>query len=781
MVISRSIGARVKRKEDPRLITGGATYVDDVRLPDMLYMAILRSPHAHARIKKIDTRKGRRHPGVVAVLAGKELRRVCGPVPADYVKGNTVERSPLTWDKVRHVGDPVAAVVATDRYIAWDALEFIQVEYEPLPAVVDLEQAVRRDAPRIHEQFKSNVAYRETTKEGDVEKAFKEADVVVKGRFTIPRLIPMAIEPRAVVAQYQPGPGTLTVWCTTQNPHILRARLASMLRLPENKVRAIAPEVGGGFGSKIDVYPEEAIVSVFSMKLGRPVKWCGERREEFLSTIHGRGQIQEIELAVKRDGTVLGLRSHIIADLGAYCFLFTPIVPTLTTGMLTQGYHISNIEIHLTGVYTTKTPYDAYRGAGRPEATYLMERGMDLVAHELNLDPAEVRRKNFISPGAFPYKTATGITYDSGDYEAPLNKALERAAYERLRQEQRQARREGKLMGIGLACYVEICGMGPSADLSATGGWESATVRVERTGKVTVLTGISPHGQGQETTFAQIVTDYLGVPFEDVVVHHGDTAMVQEGIGTWGSRGLAVGGAALVKALVRVREKAQQIAAHLLGVRPDQVEFMEGRFYHVDLPEKFVSFPDVAAKAYIPEGFPRDIEPGLEASAYFEPPSATFPFGTHIAVVDVDPETGEVTLRRFIAVDDVGVRISPLLVEGQVHGGVAQGIAQALHEEVVYDENGQLVTGTLMDYAVPTAEMLPPFETDSTVTPTPVNVLGAKGAGEVGAIGAPPAVVNAVADALASQGIHPRDVQMPVKAGNVWSLIQKAKRRRRGG
>lgn len=777
MVISKIVGARIKRKEDPRLITGGGTYTDDVRLPGMLYMAVLRSPYAHASIKRIDVSKALGHPGVVAVLTGEEVKQVCGPLPAlGPLEGmKLAQRLPLAVNKVTHVGEGVAAVVAESRYLARDALDLIDVDYEPLPAVVDPEKAIQRRAPVIHEELKTNLAYSIKASVGDVEGAFQRALGTVKARLVEQRLIPMAMECRAVVAHYEPGPGTLTLWDTTQNPHVLRNALAGMLHLPENRIRVIAPDVGGGFGSKIDVYPEEALAAIFSMRLGCPVKWAEERSENFISTIHGRGQIQEVEAAYDKDGLITAVRVRIWADLGAYCQIFTHAIPTLTLTMLNGVYKFSNMAWELYGVYTNKTPTDAYRGAGRPEATYLLERLVDLVAHRLAMDPAEVRRRNFIPKFTTPYKTAVGTVYDSGDYETALDKVLRLANYQKLRQEQQERLQRGdrKLLGIGLSTFVEICGFAPNMP-------DNATVRVEPSGAVTVFTGTSPHGQGEETSFAQIVAEQLGVPMEDVTVVHGDTLAIPQGGGTLGSRTLPVGGAAVYQAAQKVREKAINLASYLLKVTPDKVTYEGGHFFVEDIPDRKVSWKEVAEKAYSPPPeLPPDFEPGLVATVYFKPSNFTFPFGAHIAVVEVDRETGDVQVVNYFAVDDCGHRINPLLVEGQLHGGIAQGVAQALFEEVIYDENGQLLTNNLMNYAVPNPPMLPSFTLEASVTPTPVNPLGAKGVGELGTIGATPAVVNAVADALKPLGVDPAQVQMAVTPERVWRLIRQAQRRRR--
>lgn len=767
--IPKFVGARVRRREDPRLITGRATYVDDVRLPGTLHLAFLRSPYAHARIVRIDSSRARTAPGVVAVVTGAEVKDLAGPLPVASTQPGMrmVRRYPLAIDRVRHVGEPVAVVAATSREAARDALDLITVEYEPLPAVVEVEQALAPGAPRVHEEFPDNQAFVITHDGGDVERAFREADRVIALRLENQRVIPLPMEPRAVLAHRQGD--LLTVWLSTQIPHGARSYYAEIFGLPENQIRVIAPEVGGGFGAKADIYAEEVMTVALALKLGRPVKWTADRREEFVGMSHGRGQVDFVEAAVKNDGTVLGLRLRVLSDLGAYYQLFTAGIAPLTGLMAVGPYKIPNVHYEIVGVFTNKTPTDAYRGAGRPEATYLLERLMDVIARDLGLDPAEVRRRNLLEPHQFPYTTPTGAEYDSGNYRPTLERALAIVNYRQFREEQARLRAQGRYLGLGLSFYVEICGMGPSKAMGGQ-GWEQATVVVEKTGKVTVLAGISPHGQGQETTFAQIVADELGVTPEDVVVLHGDTAIVPKGVGTFGSRGLAVGGTALVMSLNKVKEKARQIAAHLLEAAVEDVVWENGRFVVRGVPGRGVTIQEIAAEAYDARRLPPGMEPGLTASSFFEPPNFTYPHGCHVAIVEVDPETGRVVLRRYVAVDDCGRVISPLLVEGQLHGGIAQGVAQALCEGVHYDESGQLITGSLMDYAVPTAHDLPAFELDRTETPTPVNPLGAKGVGEAGTIGSTPAVVNAVIDALAPFGV--RHIDMPLTPEKIWRAIQ---------
>jgi aerobic carbon-monoxide dehydrogenase large subunit len=772
---TRYIGKAMKRKEDPRLIQGLAHYVDDLQFAGMLHAAVIRSPHAHARIRSVDAGKARTASGVVAVLTGEDVRGAIGMIPcAAQIPGMKAALRPvLATEKVRFVGEPVAIVVASDRYLARDAADLVEVDYDPLPAVVDPEKAIEKSSPLLYDQFKDNIAYRWELEGGDVKKAFKQADRVVKQRMANQRLIPVAMEPRGVVADYKPGEKQLTVWSSTQIPHLLRTQIAGMLGIPEFSVRVITPEVGGGFGSKLNVYAEEALVAYLAMKLNKPVKWIESRRENFQNTIHGRDEINYFELAVKRDGSLLGLRARILADIGAYYQLLTPLIPTMTGLMICGCYKIPAVQIEILGVLTNKMATDAYRGAGRPEATYFIERAMDVVAAELKKDPIEIRRKNFPQPNEFPYTTPTGVTYDSADYQKSLDTLLKNSQYSKLRKEQAALRKKGRYMGIGLSTYVEICAMGPSSAMPA-GGWESATVRIEPSGKVNVLTGSSPHGQGQETTFCQIAADLLGVAPEDVLVIHGDTAIVPYGIGTFGSRATAVGGSALYRALEKLREKLAKIAGHQLGVDPAKLEFRDHKIFVKSEPKKSVAFGEAVGAAYVAKTLPPGMEPGLDATAFFEPSNFTFPFGAHLCVVEVDPDTGQVTLQKYFAVDDCGNVINPLLVEGQVHGGIAQSVGQALLEEAVYDEQGQLVTGELTDYALPRAADLPTFATARTVTPSPVNPMGVKGVGEAGTIGATPALVNAVVDALAPFGV--RHVDMPMKRERIWQLLRKTRR-----
>jgi aerobic carbon-monoxide dehydrogenase large subunit len=773
MAFTTMVGARIRRREDPRLITGRATYVDDVRQVGTVYAAFVRSPYGHAKITSIDTAELKGNPHVVAVYTGDDLHHAHNlksslPVAHKMPDLKTPPHYALALDEVRFVGDPVAIVVADSPYAARDAAEQVVVEYEQLPAVVDPEKAAA-GPPYVHESLGTNVAFTMPFSAGDPDTAFAQADVTIKQRIVNQRVAPVPIEPRSMVASYDAGMQQLTIYSATQIPHLLRTQLAVVLGLPENKIRAIAPEVGGGFGAKLNVYPEEVVVSWVAMQLECPVKYIETRSECFQAMIHGRDQIDDLEIAAKNDGTITGLRLKITANLGAYHQLLTPVVPTLTLLMAHGCYRFENIAAEVVGVFTNTMSTDAYRGAGRPEATFFIERAIDLVAQRLKLDPADVRRKNFIASTSFPHTTATGLTYDSGDYETTMDKALALVDYAGLRKQQEELRKQGRYLGIGLSTYVEVCGMGPSAAMPAA-GWDSATIRVEPTGSITVLTGISPHGQGEETTFAQIVADELGVPIDQVSVIHGDTDKVQYGVGTFGSRGTAVGGAALKLAIETIQAKAIKIAAHQWEANPDDVEYRDGKIQVKGDPSKSMTTAEAGFLAFMGDKLPPGLEPGLDATRRFEPPNFVFPFGTHVCVVEVDARSGEVKIVKYLAVDDCGRLLNPMIVEGQVHGGIAQGLSQALFEEVVYDDDGQLLTGTLMDYAIPHAEQVPHYELDHTVTATTVNPLGIKGIGEAGTIGSTPAIANAVIDALAPFGVA--HIDMPLKPEKLWAAMQ---------
>ena len=768
MAYSSLIGAKVRRKEDPRLITGRSTYVGDLRLPGMCYISFVRSPYAHAKIRHIDTTEAINVPGVVAVFTGEDLINDYEPMPmSSSGEGEAPDSSQetshthyaISIGKVRYVGEIIAAVVAETQEAATDAASKVQVDWEELPAVADIEAALSPDAPRLYDNTNSNVEHVWRYSNGDVNGAFKSAHKIIKQRMINQRLAGIPMEGRAVVASPDPMVGGVTVWSSTQAPHLSRGDIAKVLRLPENAVRVIAPEVGGGFGVKIGIYPEDVALAAIARRLNIPVKWVETRSENLMATTHGRAQITTLEAAVDKDGKVQALKMHILADVGAYPV--APGIAELTGRMSTGVYDIPAVEIEATCVYTNTTPVAAYRGAGRPEAAYYIERMMDIIADELGLDPAEVRRRNFIPPHAFPYRTATGELYDSGEYDKALTKALELAGYDSLREEQRRLRDQNSniLIGIGISCYVEMCGFGP---------YDSAIVRVDPSGNVTVFTGISPHGQGQETTFAQIVADTLGVDYEKIIVRHGDTRETPQGMGTMGSRGLVVGGSALVKAVDKIRQKATKIAAHILEAAPEDIEVLNGKYQVRGVPSRSVTFAEIADRAYS-DDLPEGMEPGLESVDFFKPPELVYPFGAHVAVVEIDKDTGVIHLRDYVSVDDCGRRISPMLVEGQVHGGLAQGISQALYEAVVYDSQGQLLTGTLMDYNVPRATQLPSFRTDKTETPTPHNPLQAKGIGEAATIGSTPAVANAVVDALEPFSI--RHIDMPFWPEKIWRII----------
>ena len=776
---TRYIGSSIKRREDPRLLTGRATYVDDLAPAQTLAAVFVRSPYAHARIKGIKTEAARAMPGVVTVVTGADVEGSMRPVPIIWrlpdMKAPT--RRAITIDKARFVGDIVAAVVAESRAMAEDAAELVEVDYEVLPAVTNQEAAMQPGAPLLHDDVPQNTAFTWMLTGGD-QSVFDAAEVKVQVRLVNQRLVANFMETRGVLAQWQPMTGELTLWSSTQIPHLVRLQLTRSLDVPEHKIRVIAPEVGGGFGSKQNFYPEEMIIPILAMRLNRPVKWTEERREHHLATTQGRDHIQNAELVGSRDGRITGLRVISRANLGAYFSMFAPAVPTGLFGLVLSGvYKIPSISCQVDGVLTNTTTVDAYRGAGRPEATHLVERLVDMFAAEIGMDPVEVRRKNFIQPDEFPYTTATGVIYDSGNYEAALDKALEMVGYDQLRQEQAEARAAGRLLGIGICSFVEICGAAPSQILGGAGagfgGWEGCTMRVLPTGKVMVCTGSSTQGQGHETTFAQIVADQLSLPLEDIEIVHGDTAQVQFGIGTFASRSTAVGGTAAVLSAQKIRDKALKIAAHLLEASADDVVLEEGQFRIRGVPGRGIGWSEVALQSFQAHNYPAGLEPGLEATTLFDPPNFTWPFGTHICVTEVDPETGQVQVLRYVAVDDCGNLINPMIVDGQIHGGITQGLSQALYEGVEYDENGQPLTGSLLDYVVPTAVQTPSYETAHTITPTPVNPLGVKGVGEAGTIAASAAVVNSVVDALSQFGI--RHLDMPLKSERVWRAIQTAR------
>lgn len=782
------IGASVRRKEDARFLTGRGMYTDDINRPGQLHAYILRSPHPHADLGTIDTSKAAKAKGVVAVFTGADMAKDnVGGLPCGWAikfkDGSPMKKPPhppLAIGRVRYVGDQVAVVIADSREAAKDAAELIEVDYKPLGAVATTTEAIKPAAPQLWDVAPGNTCYDwELGDKGATDAAFKTAHKVAKIELINNRLIPNAMEPRAAIGDFDPASGDFTLYTTSQNPHVIRLLMgAFVLHIPESKLRVVAPDVGGGFGSKIYQYPEEVIVLHASRTLKRPVKWTARRAESFVSDSHGRDHETEMELAVDANGKVLGLRGKTVANVGAYLTLFGPVTPTYLHGTLLNGaYRFAAIYYEVTAAFTNTTAVDALRGAGRPEATYIVERMMDRMALELGEDPVEFRRKNFIQPDQFPYQTPVALLYDSGNYEGALDKALGIANYKALRDEQAAARAKGRYLGIGLSSWVEACGLAPSAIVGSLGAqaglWESAVVRVMPSGKVEVLTGSHSHGQGHETAFAQVAADELQIPIEHVSIVHGDTSRIPFGWGTYGSRSGPVGGAALKVAAGKIRDKASRIAAHLLEAAPEDVEYVDGKFTVKGVPERFKTFGDVALMAHLAHNYPADLEPGLEASAFYDPKNWVYPFGTHVALVEVDAETGHVTLRRYIAVDDCGPAINPLIVEGQVHGGVAHGTGQALFENATYDDQAQLTSGSFLEYTMPRADDLPAFELGSTVTPSPHNPLGIKGIGEAGTIASTAAVANAVVDALRPFGITHLD--MPFTAEKVWRAMRGGK------
>ena len=770
------LGRARLRKEDARLVTGQTNWTDNIVLPGMLHMAFLRSPHAHAKITRVDVGPARNQPGVIAAFSGADFGDGQGSLPCAWpVTPDIVipAHPPMATDEVRYVGEAVAVVVARNRYEAADALEAIEVDYEPLPPVLDIRTALDEDSPKVHEA--GNKSFVWPFGNGDIEAAFSGAPVVLERTYRQQRLIPCAMEPRAVVAASTGD--EVTLWSATQIPHVLRVMLALVTGIPEQDIRVIAPDVGGGFGSKLQVTAEEVLAVLITRKLGRPVKWTESRSEGNMTVHHGRDQWQRIRIAADSDGRIRGLDVDLLADMGAYLMLVTPGVPLLGAFMFNAIYKMDAYAFKCTGVFTTKMPTDAYRGAGRPEATFAIERTMDELANELGLDPLELRERNWIKHEEFPYTTIAGLTYDSGNYEAATAKAKELFRYDELRQEQaeRNARNDPVRLGIGISTFTEMCGLAPSRVLGSlsygAGGWESASIRMLPTGKVEVVTGSSAHGQGHETAWSQIVADQLGVPFEDIRVLHGDTQVAPKGMDTYGSRSLAVGGMALVGACDKVIEKAKVIAAGMIEAAADDLEWTPGRFSVRGDPEKSVTIGEIALAAFAAHNLPDGVEPSLDSDHTYDPENFSFPHGTHLCATEVDTETGMVTIRSYVAVDDVGKVVNPLIVEGQVHGGIAQGIAQALYEEAVYDDAGNLVTSTLADYLVPSAADLPSYVTSRTESPSG-NRLGVKGVGEAGTIASTPAVVNAIVDALRPLGVP--DVTMPCTPERVWRAIQTA-------
>lgn len=784
------IGKAVKRVEDKRFLTGKGRYTDDIVLPGMLYAYIVRSPYAHAKINNIDTSRAEKMDGVVKIYTGKDIADSgINGIPTgwqvNFKNGDTMKEPPhplLVADKARYMGDGVAVVIAESREEARDAADEIDIDWEELPAVANAKKATEDGAPLVHDEAPNNKCFdwELGNPKEEVDKAMKQAHHITTLEFTNQRVIPNAMETRAAIGQYEEATGKYTLYTTSQNPHLTRLLLcAFVLGIPEHRVRVVAPDVGGGFGSKIFHYAEEALMIWCSERLKRPVKWTSDRSEAFMTDAHGRDHISKAEMGFDKEGNVLALRVKTHANLGAYLSTFAPCVPTWLHGTLMQGLYVTpKINVDVTGVFTNTVMVDAYRGAGRPEATYLLERLMDTAALEMDMDPAELRLKNFIPPfdGVEQpgYQTQVALQYDSGNYHAVLKRALEMVGYEKFRKEQAEARKEGKLLGIGFSTYIEACGIAPSAVVGALGAraglYEVGQVRVQPTGKVSVFTGAHSHGQGHETTFAQVVADRLGIPLDDVEIIHGDSDSVAFGMGTYGSRSLAVGGSAIVKSLDKIIEKGAKIAAHKLEASEEDLEFAEGK-WTVKGTDKSIAFGDVALTAYVPHDYPEGVEPGMDFSSFYDPANFTYPYGAHVAIVEVDRDTGHTKLKRFIAVDDVGNVINPMIVDGQIHGGLAQGIGQALFEGAMYDEDAQLINGSYMDYTMPRADDLPSFEIDRTVTPCPHNPLGVKGAGEAGCIGSTPAVVNAVMDALRPFGIK-KDLEMPLTPERVWRHMQ---------
>ena len=786
------IGQSVKRVEDQRFITGKGQYTDDITLPGMTFATFIRSPLAHANIKNIDLSAAKNAPGYVASFVGGDIPEAIAGVPCgwqvDFKNGDTMKEPPhplLARTKALHVGDGIAVVIAETQAQAKDAAAMVEVEYEELPAVTDISEALKDGAPQLHDGVPNNKIFDWELGSGldAVDSALASAANVTKLDIVNQRLIPNAIEPRCAIGDYDDSRDYHTLYTSSQNPHVIRLLMcAFVLGLPEHKVRVVAPDVGGGFGSKIFHYAEEALMVWVAKQIKRPVKWTAERTESFLSDGQGRDHKTKAQMGFDSDGKMVALKVETDANLGAYLSTFSTAVPTYLHGTLMQGlYTTPAVHITVNAGVTNTAAVDAYRGAGRPEATYVIERLVETAAAEMGVDPAELRLKNFIPPfdgsDAEPgYQTQVALQYDSGNYEGVLNRLLEMSDYENLKKERETARANGKLMGIGFSTYIEACGIAPSAVVGSLGAraglFEAANIRVEPTGSVTLFTGSHSHGQGHETTFAQLIADDLGIPLENVEIVHGDTGKVPFGMGTYGSRSLAVGGSAIVKSLEKIKEKGAKIAAHLLEASAEDLDFADGK-WTVKGTDKSVAFGDVSLTAYVPHNYPEGLEPGLDETSFYDPTNFTYPFGAYMAVVEVDPDTGKVDLKRFIACDDVGNVVNPMIVDGQIHGGVAQGIGQALLEGAVFDESGQLNTASYLDYAMPRADDLPSFELDRTVTPCPHNPLGAKGCGEAGTIGSTPAVVNAVLDALRPMGVT--DLEMPLSPQRVWAAMQQAK------
>lgn len=774
-VTPRFFGAAIRRKEDPRFITGTGSYLDDIKLPKMLYAAFVRSPYAHAKIKRIDVGDAVRSSKVVAYLTGEEVARLSRPLAiTQNIPGLRIPNHyPLAVGKARFVGDPLVALAVEDRYSVEDIIEKVSVEYEPLEAVANMESASRNGAPLIHEGYGDNVAFDWKYNGGDVERAFREADYVFEDEFTVSRQMGFPIEPRAVMASFDQFSNYLTVWSTTQFPHQLRTELSRMLGFQQQNMRVVAPDVGGGFGSKIDVYSEEAIVPLLAIKAKRPVKWVATRSEDFQSTVHAREQEHGVQAAFKKDGTLLGIKSRIRADLGAYLQFFG-VAPVIVCAVNVPGaYRLQNYSVDVKCYFTNKVPYGSYRGFGQPKACLVIERSLEEAARELKLDPAGVRKKNLIRKEDFPYHSITGLTYDSGNYHEALEIGLKAINYDSLRKEQVRLRERGRHIGIGIACYSEHTGYAPSSYVAKIGvqhgGYESAEVKVDPSGGVIVATGASPHGQGLETTLAQVCADELGIDIEKVKVIHSDTSRTPYSVGTLGSRGAVTAGGSVMLASRKIRDKAVKIAAHMLEARPEDVELEGGRAFVKGAAQKGIAFEEIAAAAYLAHDLPKGLEPGLEASHYFDPEGLVFSFSIHLAVVEVDVTTGKVEFRKYFVVHDCGKVINPLIVDGQIHGGTAQGIAGALLESLIYNDEGQFLTSTLMDYTIPTSLDIPNIESAHMETPSPITPGGMKGMGEGGTIASFAATANAVADAL--RPFEVRVNQLPLTPEVIWKII----------
>lgn len=786
----KMVGQAIKRREDPRLIAGAGQFIDDLRLPGMLHIALVRSPYAHAKIMRIDVSPALAMPGVVAAYTGNDFMDL-NPLPAAWqagrVKNNAVTPRVLAVNEVHLAGDPVAVVVAENAYLARDAAAAVAVEYEALPVVVDARKAAKEGAPQLHEEAPNNIVFEWSCgKEAEVvDQALAAADVTAELHIINQRLIPTPMEPRGSIARYDPGTGDYTLWMTSQAPHVMRLLIAAfVMGIPEQKIRTISPDVGGGFGSKIFCYYDMPLTMAISRKLGgRPIKFFEDRVENYVSTTHGRDHITDVEVGASQDGKITALKVRTWANIGAYFSTIAAGIPTTLYGRMIAGcYKIPNIRVDVTGTYTNTAMVDAYRGAGRPEAACVIERVCDAVAAATGVDPAEVRRKNFIQPEDFPYDTGVGmLPYDSGNYEGALDKALELAGYAGLRAEQQRRLESGaqKLLGIGLSSYVEVCGVAPSKWIGLPGEgwgaglWESANIRVQLTGKTVVTTGSLPHGQGHETTFAQLVSDKLGIPYDDIQIKHSDSLGTPFGFGSYGSRSLTVGGTAIYKSTDKIIDKVKKLGAHMLEASEEDIEFEDGKVFVKGSPDANKTIQEVALAAHVGYDLPEGMEPFLDETTYYDPPNCTFPFGTHVCVVEVDRESGEVDVVKYLAVDDVGNMINPLIVGGQLHGGIAQGLSQALYEGAYYDDDGQLLTGSLSDYVIPKASQMPWYELDHTVTPSPVNPMGAKGAGEAGTIASTPAVANAVVDAVRHLGVD--NIQMPMTPERIWAAIQAAR------